>query len=266
MLNRKPENFTAFAFANNAEQGNPAGVVLLNEWLSQEIMQKIATENNLPETAFIFPRDNNPNEWDIRWFTPIMEVPLCGHATLASAAVLHQIYHYFPPSFKFYAKRDFLEVKLVKSKYLLDLPSDVPVKNKLSNEIIEALGLNDGCVYKGRDYYLVKLSDETQVKNAQPDFNRLKKLIINGIIISSEGTDVDFVSRFFAPAMGIDEDFVTGSAHCVLVPFWSHQLNKNKMLARQISSRGGNLECRLRKDRIELLGDVYIETEKYKNI
>ena len=154
----------------------------------------------------------------------------------------------------------------MKSKYLLDLPSDVPVKNKLSNEIIEALGLNDGCVYKGRDYYLVKLSDETEVKIAQPDFNRLKKLINNGIIISSEGTDVDFVSRFFAPAMGIDEDFVTGSAHCVLVPFWSHQLNKNKLFARQISSRGGNLECRLRKDRIELLGDVYIETEKYKNI
>ena len=257
------ENYTAYAFADNADQGNPAGVVCLNEWLSKETMQKIATENNLPETASIFSREDKLHEWDIRWFTPIMEVPLCGHATLASAAVLHQIYNLSPSSFKFYAKRDFLEVKLARSKYLLDLPSDMPVKSKLSNEIIEALGLTHGSVFKGRDYYLLKLSNEIQIKNAEPDFNRLKKLTSNGIIISSKGDDVDFVSRFFAPAMGIDEDFVTGSAHCVLVPFWSQQLNKNNMLARQISSRGGNLECFLKKDRIELSGNVFIEMEKY---
>tara|TARA_B110000263_G_scaffold53694_1_gene45072 strand:+ start:1223 stop:2023 length:801 start_codon:yes stop_codon:yes gene_type:complete len=266
MSNKEHKSFIAYAFADNSEEGNPAGVVLLDQWPSIDHMQKIAADNNLPETAFILPRGSDHSEWDIRWFTPIKEVPLCGHATLASAAVLDQVFSYSPQSFKFYAQRDFLEVKLVDSRYRLDLPSDIPTKSTLSIKVIEALGLKDVSIFKGRDYYLLKLSDEIDIKNTQPNFNLLKKYTSNGIIISSKGDDVDFVSRFFAPSMGIDEDYVTGSAHCVLVPFWSKILRKKRMYARQVSSRGGNLECSLKGDRIQLIGNVYIESERVKNV
>jgi len=266
MLNKDYKSYIAYAFADNSGEGNPAGVVLLDQWLDINVMQKIAADNNLPETAFILPRGIDHCEWDIRWFTPIKEVPLCGHATLASAAVLDQIFNYSPQSFKFHAERDVLEVRLVNSGYLLDLPSDIPTKSTLSIEVIEALGLRDVGIFKGRDYYLLALPDELSVSNTKPNFKLLKKIISNGIIISSKGNDVDFVSRFFAPSMGINEDYVTGSAHCVLVPFWANLLRKKRMSARQVSSRGGNLECSLKGDRIQLIGNVYIENERMKNI
>lgn len=252
-------NHTAYAFSNNKHQGNPAGVVLLDEWPKSESMQQIATANNHPETAFIVRQGSNDESWDIRWFTPLIEVPLCGHATLAAAAILDQKFNFKSNIYKFHGIRDRLDVSLSGDKYLLDLPVDRPIQANLSSDVIDSLGLNAMNISKGRDYYLIKISNEDEVLNMQPDFERLKLHTKNGIIVTSQGQEVDFVSRFFAPAMGINEDHVTGSAHCVLIPFWANYLAKNKLHARQLSPRGGYLECSLMGNRVQLIGDVCVD-------
>ena len=259
-------NHTAYAFSRNKDAGNPAGVVLLDEWQNDETLQKIATENNLPETAFIVSRECDEKSWDIRWFTPLIEVPLCGHATLAAAAVLRQKFSFISDIYNFHGTRDRLDVSLSGTKYILDLPVDMPDRATLSKNVIDSLGLDDMRCFQGRDYYLIEIFNEDKLRDIQPDFKRLKLLTENGIIITTQGRNVDFVSRFFAPAMGINEDHVTGSAHCVLVPFWAKRLARNELYARQLSPRGGYLECFLKNNRVLLMGDVCVDNNVKKYI
>jgi len=240
------------AFTAGPFTGNPAAICVPDEWLPDDIMQKIAAENNLAETAFIIP---DSDDWKIRWFTPLVEVDLCGHATLASGfVVLNQLkpgsknvtfHSLHSGTLKVSSRGDMLE---------LDFPTDTLTACSLPVVIKESLGISPVESYMGRSDYLVLLNNEAEVLNLRPDFRRLASADGRGVIVTAKGTDVDFVSRFFAPQAGIDEDPVTGSAHTTLTPFWSSRLGKTAMKARQLSARGGYLECTLNGDRTLIAG------------
>ena len=247
------------AFTNKLFCGNPAAVIPLEKWLDAEMMQKIAMENNVSETAFFV---SNGREFDIRWFTPAVEMNLCGHATLASAYVIFEILKHQQDEIVFNSQSGPLKVKRDSKssskdefKGLMDFPSWKPERiQDYPDDLQEALGVKEIVgVYKKRDL-LVELNSEADVKNARPDFTRLKK-IGEKIIITAPGKDVDFVSRFFAPTAGVDEDPVTGSAHSQLIPFWSEKSGKTIMQARQLSNRGGEIYCELRGDRVIMGGE-----------
>lgn len=239
------------AFANKLFSGNPAAVIPLEQWLDDGLMQKIAMENNLAETAFFV---KNGNRFDIRWFTPELEINLCGHATLASAFVLFNFLSYDKPVINFNCKSGHLSVSRDGELLLLDFPSWSPEHiTDYPLELIESLGVREVAgVYKNREY-IVELNNEDEVRNCKPDFSLMKK-IDKMVIITAAGKDVDFVSRFFAPTAGIDEDPVTGSAHSQLIPFWSYKLGKTKMTAKQLSKRGGDLLCEQSGDRVVMVG------------
>jgi PhzF family phenazine biosynthesis protein len=239
------------AFADKLFSGNPAAVVPLDKWIDESLMQNLAMENNLAETVFFVPNGNN---YDIRWFTPAAEINLCGHATLASAYVLFTILGYKRPSITFHSKSGPLTITKEKDTISMDFPSWKPERFTDYPEGLEqALGIKEIVgVYKHRDL-LVELNSETDVKNAEPDFTLIKKTGYK-IIITAPGREVDFVSRFFAPTFGVDEDPVTGSAHSQLIPFWSEKLGKNKMVAKQLSKRGGHLIVEQRGDRVQMGG------------
>jgi PhzF family phenazine biosynthesis protein len=244
--------FQVDAFTAGPFTGNPAAVCVPDEWLPDSIMQKIAAENNLAETAFIIP---DGSDWKIRWFTPLVEVDLCGHATLASGyVVLNQLkpgsrdvtfQSLHSGTLIVSSKRDMLE---------LDFPTDTLTACSLPVIIKESLGVSPVESYVGRSDYLVLVNSEHEVLSLRPDFRRLASADGRGVIVTAAGTDVDFVSRFFAPQAGIDEDPVTGSAHTSLTPFWSARLGKTSMKARQLSARGGYLECTLNGDRTLIAG------------
>ncbi|MDZ7695186.1 MAG: PhzF family phenazine biosynthesis protein [Balneolaceae bacterium] len=240
------------AFASRIFEGNPAAVCPLHRWLSDENMQRIAMENNLSETAF-FVEENG--HYGLRWFTPEAEVDLCGHATLASAYVLFKYLAHDRESIRFNTKSGELTVKKEGDYLVMDFPAN-PAKEVSPPEGIEqALGAQPLESYKSMDYLFLVESEE-HVRKLQPEFLRLKELDSRGIIVTaaSEAKDVDFVSRFFAPAVGINEDPVTGSAHTTLAPFWAEKLKKRELSARQISKRGGSVHCTLNGDRVELAG------------
>ncbi len=217
-------------------------------------MQRIAAENNLSETAFFVPLGEN--EWQIRWFTPTVEVPLCGHATLASAAVIrHRLGHAdFPITF--HSASGPLQIEQAGDGFRLDLPANPPSPVALPDGLDDAMGVPSLDCLLGRDIWLLVYGDESVVRGLTPDFPAVAGIIEHGIIASAPGDDVDFVSRFFAPAIGIDEDPVTGAAHCVLTPYWSARLGKSSMQARQVSARVGELACELADDRVRLTGDA----------
>jgi PhzF family phenazine biosynthesis protein len=243
------------AFTDKLFHGNPAAVIPLDKWIDDELMQKIAMENNLSETVFFAPSGNHGIDYDIRWFTPELEINLCGHATLASAYVLFNILGYKKSQINFHSQSGRLNVCKEKDMILLDFPSWPPEKmNEYPNELIASLGNPEILgVYKNRDY-VVELIDENAVKKCNPDFSLMQKA--NGfIMITAPGKEVDFVSRFFAPAGGIPEDPVTGSAHSQLIPFWSYKLGKNKMTAKQLSKRGGDIYCENKGDRVIMGGN-----------
>lgn len=242
------------AFADKLFSGNPAAVVPLKKWLPDELMQQLAMENNLAETVFFVPSKKKGVDYDIRWFTPAVEINLCGHATLASAFVLFNILKDKKRSVTFSSKSGLLTVKKKKEMLLMDFPSWKPeMISEYPTGLKEALGVNEiVAVYKYRDL-LVELNKEEDVQHAQPDFTAIKKLG-EKIIITAPGKKVDFVSRFFAPIAGIDEDPVTGSAHSQLIPFWSEKLNKTVMEARQLSQRGGYIYCEQNGDRVIMGG------------
>jgi PhzF family phenazine biosynthesis protein len=242
------------AFTDHLFGGNPAAVIPLKKWLPEELMQKIAMENNLAETVYFVPSSNKDADYDIRWFTPVLEINLCGHATLASAFVIFQILKAKKKKVVFNSKSGLLTVRKKKETILLDFPSWKPEKiESYPQELQEALGGQEiVAVYKNRDL-LVELMHEDAVRNARPDFTMLKRLG-EKVIITAPGQSVDFVSRFFAPTAGIDEDPVTGSAHSQLIPFWSEKLGKTKMEAKQLSARGGDLLCELVGDRVIMGG------------
>lgn len=244
------------AFANKLFGGNPAAVIPLTTWLDEVLMQQIALENNLSETVFIVPAAKSEADYEIRWFTPEVEINLCGHATLASAYVLFNILGFGKAEIKFSSKSGILKVKKDGDLIVMDFPSWKPERfTEYPTELSQILGGAEIVgVYKYRDM-LVELADEDAVKNCAPDFSLMKKHI-DKMIITAPGKTVDFVSRFFAPGAGIDEDPVTGSAHSQLIPFWSEKLNKNKMHALQLSKRGGEIWCeQLNTDRVTMAGN-----------
>lgn len=239
------------AFADRLFTGNPAAIVPLKEWIDADLMQKIAMENNLAETAFFVPTGN---DFDIRWFTPGLEINLCGHATLGSAYVLFSLLGYKKQDVIFHSKSGPLKVNRDGDMLLLDFPSWKPERiSEYPEELLTSLGNPEIVgVYQNREY-MVELNNEEAVKKCNPDFALMKK-VNKMIIITAPGKQHDFVSRFFAPTAGIDEDPVTGSAHSQLIPFWSEKLEKNKMNARQLSKRGGDVYCEQKGDRVIMGG------------
>lgn len=242
------------AFANKVFGGNPAAVIPLEQWLDAPLMQQIALENNLSETVFFVPAGNGIADFEIRWFTPEVEINLCGHATLASAYVLYNILGYEKPGIRFSSMSGILQVSREENLICLDFPSWKPERLDIyPSELSAMIGHAEIVgVYKYRDM-LVELVNEEAVKNCDPDFSLMKKHV-DKMIITAPGKKVDFVSRFFAPGAGIDEDPVTGSAHSQLIPFWSEKLGKNEMHALQLSKRGGELWCEQRGDRVLMKG------------
>ena len=247
----KLKTYQADAFASSLFKGNPAAVVPLTEWLSDETMQQIAMENNLSETAFFIPEGDH---FHIRWFTPMTEVDLCGHATLASAHILFNELAFKGEQIEFKSKSGPLKVTKSADKLQLDFPADPVSLGDTNPEIGNALGASPVATYKGKTKHLLLFDNEETIRNMKPNFHLLKQTDARGIIVTANGTTVDFVSRFFAPKVGIDEDPVTGSAHTLLIPFWANRLNKTEMTALQLSARGGQLWCTLSGDRALIAG------------
>lgn len=235
------------AFAEKLFKGNPAAVCILNEWLPNETMQQIGMENNLAETAFVV---NRGSFFEIRWFTPTVEVELCGHATLASAFVLFNYENYRGNTISFLS-RERGELKVFKEgDYLfLDFPADMITPFDVKDQIKKCTGIEPIETYKGMTDCIALFSTEKNISDISPDFYEISKLDARGLVVTAKGNEVDFVSRFFAPQSGIDEDPVTGSAHTSLIPIWASKLNKTEMKARQLSKRGGELHCIKKGDR-----------------
>lgn len=242
------------AFTNHLFSGNPAAVIPLDQWISDSLMQRLAMENNLSETVFFVPAARADADYEIRWFTPEVEINLCGHATLAAAFVLFHVMGYSAPAIRFHSKSGILTVTRNLDKLSMDFPAWKP--KPLSSwppELATALGkVTITGVHQYRDF-LVELADEHMVQLCQPDFTLLKKLG-QKVIITAKGSKADFVSRFFAPSAGVDEDPVTGSAHSQLIPYWGEKLGKKSLFARQLSKRGGELWCEYLGDRVTIAG------------
>lgn len=238
------------AFTTRLFEGNPAAVCPLDAWLEDELLQNIAAENNLSETAFFVKKEST---FHLRWFTPVAEVNLCGHATLAAAHVIFEHLAYSGPAISFATRSGVLTVQRQGALLVMDFPSTPPRICLAPDELIAGLGRQPIEVLAADDYFAV-FEHEDIVRSIQPDFANLAKLDLRGVIITSHGHQADFVSRFFAPKFGIPEDPVTGSAHCALTPYWSAKLGKQILNGRQISKRGGNIQCELKDDRVELKG------------
>lgn len=247
--------FQVDAFAPRLLEGNPAAVVPLDTWLEDAHMQAIARENNLAETAFFVPEGDH---FHLRWFTPTTEVDLCGHATLATAHVLFTHLGVTTPDVHFETRSGRLSVKrLEESWYEMDFPL---IKYNLALEWIDpiskAIGQRVEEVAWGMDF-LALVGSERAVRNVRPDLKLISELPARGLIVTAKGENSDFVSRFFAPQSGVDEDPVTGSAHCMLAPYWRNKADKNAFLAYQLSPRGGEIRCEVAGDRVKLRGKAF---------
>jgi PhzF family phenazine biosynthesis protein len=239
------------AFADRLFRGNPAAVCPLDKWLPDQTLQSIAAENNLAETAFYIP---NGKSYHLRWFTPGVEVDLCGHATLASAYVIMQIRRETAaPSVSFETKSGELIVRRDGDLYALDFPARPAVEGPVEAGLNDALGAKPKLVLGAQDYLCV-FDTEEEVRDLRPNMDKLAAIDRFAFIVTAPGRDCDFVSRFFAPAKGVPEDPVTGRAHCTLIPYWSKRLGKTKLHARQISKRGGELWCEDRGERVTIAG------------
>lgn len=247
--------FQVDAFAEQVFAGNPAAVCPLEAWLPEALMQSIAAENNLSETAFFVPEGEEGGNYGLRWFTPQKEIDLCGHATLASAHVLFEHLGFAGQRLDFSTRSGVLTVSRADNVLALDFPAKTVEPCAAPAALIEGLGAVPCEVHGGRDYLAVFASEEA-VRALTPDPRRLAELDRHGVIVTAPGGDgeVDFVSRFFAPKFGVDEDPVTGSAHCSLTPFWAARLGKATLEARQVSRRGGRLQCTLSGERVILRG------------
>jgi PhzF family phenazine biosynthesis protein len=242
------------AFTSEPFGGNPAGVCLLDRWLPDQLLQQIAAENNFSETAFLV---KEPAGYRLRWMTPVAEVDLCGHATLAAAYVLLFERGFSDDHVVFETRSGQLSATRDGDVVELDFPSRPAMPCAAPEKLINALGCQAVEVLKARDY-LVRLESQAAVTRVQPDMTALAELDCLGIIITAPGESADFVSRFFAPRVGVPEDPVTGSAHCSLIPFWAERLGRKELRARQVSKRGGELRCSLRGDRVKIGGAAVI--------
>lgn len=250
----KLELYQIDAFSQKVFGGNPACVVPLEEWLADEVLLKIAQENAVAETAFFVKKEA---AFHLRWFTPDIEMDLCGHATLAAAHCIHVHLKHPTKPIVFNTLSGQLKVAVKGGLYTLDLPSRMPQAAALPKAISQALSTAPKEVYKARDYLLI-YEDEEQVKNIQIDGQIFDQINLGqgGVIVSAKGKDCDFVSRFFTPQATILEDPVTGSAHCTLTPFWAQRLQKEKLFAQQISARGGLLYCQNKGERVLISGEA----------
>ncbi|TBH71636.1 PhzF family phenazine biosynthesis protein [Aquirufa antheringensis] len=244
------------AFTNERFKGNPAAVCPLDNWLPAAVMQNIAAENNLAETAFVVAAGEN---FEIRWFTPTVEVDLCGHATLASAYVLFNELGFSGDQINFISHRSGpLSVTKNGSILALNFPVDSLTELTLKPEVAIGLSQTPRAVFKGKTDYLFVYDSEAEILALQPDFVALKAHPVRGIIVTAPGETTDFVSRFFGPACGVNEDPVTGSAHTTLTPYWASILGKTELTARQLSQRTGDLTCNLMGDRVEIAGEAVL--------
>lgn len=240
------------AFTDRVFGGNPAAVCPLEYWLDDAVMQAIAAENNLSETAFFVPQEDG---YQLRWFTPLAEVDLCGHATLATAHVLFEEMHVAAPRIRFASRSGVLRVERDSDRLTMDFPA-LPMQACAAPAVLLAgLGITPLGVWGGDDY-MVLCDSEATVRNLAPDFAQLSRLDRRGVIVMAKGDTVDFVSRFFAPRYGIAEDPVTGSSHCAMAPYWAERLGKTELQARQLSRRGGELICRTQGERVLLSGQA----------
>ena len=248
------------AFTDKLFGGNPAGVCPLQAWFPSSVMQSIAAENNLAETAFFVRKDD---EIEIKWFTPLVEVDLCGHATLASAHVIFNHLGTDLDTLKFSSKSGILKVSRRQGLICLDFPADFCDPVDPPDGLIEAIGNEPIVCYKGKTDYMMIYPNEDDIKALNPDFGKLAKVDARGVIVTAPGEEVDFVSRFFAPQVGVNEDPVTGSAHTSLIPYWSRNLVKQEMTAKQLSKRGGELLVKMMGNRVEISGKAvtYLEGE-----
>jgi len=244
--------FQIQAFTNKHFAGNPAGVCLLSEWLPGGRMQSIAAENNLSETAFLIERER---DFDLRWFTPTVEVDLCGHATLAAAHVIFRHLGRTGNEVTFQSRSGRLTVARVADRLVLDFPAESLRECELPGKLSEGLGAQAKSVLKGRDYFAF-FEREEDVARLTPNFEVLAQLDAQGVVVTAPGSSCDFVSRCFGPQVGVPEDPVTGSTHCALIPYWSKRLGKNQLHARQLSERCGELYCEDRGERVGIGGNA----------
>lgn len=244
--------FQIDAFADRLFSGNPAAVCPLESWLSDSMMQSIAAENNLAETSFIVRQGDT---WHIRWFTPTIEVDLCGHATLASAYVIFHFLDHAGEVIEFHSPRSGpLKVTRKDTWLTLDFPADSLLQMPCSPELLTCGQTTPDEAFRGNSDIMLVFARAQDIRDYMPDFERINKLPARGLIITAPGEETDFVSRFFAPQSGVSEDPVTGSAHTTLAVYWAERLGKTRLTAFQCSKRGGYLECLLKKPRVEITG------------
>jgi PhzF family phenazine biosynthesis protein len=244
------------AFTSKLFAGNPAAVCPLSEWPSDELMQKIAFENNQSETAF-FVKQGNMHF--IRWFTPMCEVDLCGHATLASAFILFNHEGCMEKEIFFNTRNSGqLRVRKEGDYITLNFPADTLAETDLSDDLLCGFEIEPIKAFRGLSDYMLIFETEEQVRSLRPEFGKIRNIPARGVIVTAPGENSDFVSRFFGPQSGIDEDPVTGSAHTTLIPYWNSRLNKPAMTAIQVSSRSGFLKCRYLGDRVEISGQAIL--------
>jgi PhzF family phenazine biosynthesis protein len=256
------------AFAEKVFEGNPAAVIPLEHWPEDEVMQKIALENNLSETAFFVKQDPTTPEseafYHLRWFTPGFEIDLCGHATLATAFVIKNFIEPHLHEIRFTTqKAGELRTIIKDGRYTLDFPARMPEACDPPENLLPSLGISTAVeILRSRDYFVV-LPNEEAVRNIEPDFSLMNEIETVGVIVTAKGHDYDVVSRCFYPSAGIPEDPVTGSAHCNIVPYWSAKLGKQKLQCRQASARGGDLDCELSNGRVLMTGGcvLYLKGE-----
>ena len=251
------------AFAENVFQGNPAAVCPLQEWLADDLLLKIAAENNLSETAFYVIQQDRI---EIRWFTPNTEVDLCGHATLATAFVLANHENFKGDIIPFYSPRSgALPVTINGHSFSLNFPVDTIETAIRTQDLLIATNKKPVAAYKGKTDFMLVFDSHEDIATLQPQLSVIEKLDARGLIVTAKGKGCDFVSRFFGPQVGVNEDPVTGSAHTSLTPYWAKQLQKTTMSAEQISSRSGKLVCKLLNDRVEITGSavLYMKGEIY---
>jgi PhzF family phenazine biosynthesis protein len=247
------------AFTSELFAGNPAAVCILDDWLDDRLLQALAAENYHSETAFLLKQGDG---FEIRWFTTLAEVPLCGHATLASGFVIFNLLKWPEDVIRFQTRRSgVLSVKRSGELIEMDFPAQPPSRQSVPAGLAQALNHSPLEVLGTANNLLVVLEDEKTVRELEPDFPLLMAIEKQGTIVTSKGDQCDFVSRYFAPRIGVPEDPVTGSAHCVLVPYWSKVLGKKQLHARHVSKRGGELFCRDRGERVTIAGKAVLYLE-----